>query len=1042
MNTNVRNLWLKCLCIATTLAFCIGILLLTISFAYAEEETPGVTIGEQQITVDTVDPIEVGSDGTVTREAIDASHVVLFTPSYYFMQTPQAGEGEDFTEYAVTADSVHRISEVGTEGGMDIPSPGYVIRIPASKGIAAFEQGTVAVVSGVEIASATVDNLTKGVRVALAYDDGTTLSGTTPGVAYYDTSLTTTIDYNTSNVYVGFEMITKAEGDYTDEQVGQFVAKTFRASGTSASFDVAANGFALAARSEAGGGTAIENASAALLAQDKTFSENDIVTLSGRDYFKLDYSASTDFNYIDPDDTTPGADFPENRGTDMLNIYTKSMEDGGSQLKTNTYGYEAAVDADGYIIKVANNVGDIPEGGYVVSGHGPNRRAWTSVNFQVGYHVTIDEETHTITVTSSLRSVVASMESDLNSYTMSINNYRTRLYDVNHDKLAELLADYTELVGSAVEEGNKIIDGTYTSNEQIVNGKIAIRSALDNSQSISNEIALYSSESLVVEGHTMWHVPNAAGNESTLEGIEGNFALYKELGINSIVVEVTLRGFTFYKGSEYYEYSPEVAESYGEYDSYLDAFMALAEENEMEVHFWVSVYQYGDQSGIAGQEGSLYTKHPEWAAVNPTGETTCSTSGNVWIDPANLVFRDYLLGYVDELLTKYPQAVGVSLDHIRYPNDALFDIGYTVTAMEQFLDRYGYTVAGQESSTTHEQYFRNNFVKLLDTYPQIRLQWDEFRRDCVADMVEAVYDLVQEKFPGIAVSASVATDLNTAINSYLCDWSEWLANGWLDFVMPMSYISGTDAMGTMTIEAMEAANGLADVQMGIGIYNKISSQTMISQISYMKQNGAIGFVLFSSADLINDEKAGTGYIEALKAIYGNSSAVSPNASAQTIANAVFNAILGKADRLYIPAEQMTAEQKASLKAEFDKILAMPMGTAEELNAVYNAVTQLQKNVNTYASRYAAQRVSDGLDEILNNFEMKINRLLINSGEWDPATETRPSFGTVTVPDVEPFEDPAIYTPAGLNAGHYVMIVVAVLALAAAVAVVAIKVKRR
>ncbi|PWM51201.1 MAG: hypothetical protein DBX39_02340, partial [Bacillota bacterium] len=92
MNTNVRNLWLKCLCIATTLAFCIGILLLTISFAYAEEETPGVTIGEQQITVDTVDPIEVGSDGTVTREAIDASHVVLFTPSYYFMQTPQAGE--------------------------------------------------------------------------------------------------------------------------------------------------------------------------------------------------------------------------------------------------------------------------------------------------------------------------------------------------------------------------------------------------------------------------------------------------------------------------------------------------------------------------------------------------------------------------------------------------------------------------------------------------------------------------------------------------------------------------------------------------------------------------------------------------------------------------------------------------------------------------------------------------------------------------------------------------------------------------------------
>lgn len=100
----------------------------------------------------------------------------------------------------------------------------------------------------------------------------------------------------------------------------------------------------------------------------------------------------------------------------------------------------------------------------------------------------------------------------------------------------------------------------------------------------------------------MWHVPNAAGNESTLEGIEGNFALYKELGINSIVVEVTLRGFTFYKGSEYYEYSPEVAESYGEYDSYLDAFMALAEENEMEVHFWVSVYQYGDQSGIAGQE--------------------------------------------------------------------------------------------------------------------------------------------------------------------------------------------------------------------------------------------------------------------------------------------------------------------------------------------------------------------------------------------------------------------------------------------------------
>jgi hypothetical protein len=92
----------------------------------------------------------------------------------------------------------------------------------------------------------------------------------------------------------------------------------------------------------------------------------------------------------------------------------------------------------------------------------------------------------------------------------------------------------------------------------------------------------------------------------------------------------------------------------------------------------------------------------------------------------------------------------------------------------------------------------------------------------------------------------------------------------------------------------------------------------------------------------------------------NKEAFLPHAAIDVILSASFNDILDKSDRIYIPAEKMTAEQREQLAYIFDNISKMPFSTAEEIRAIYIQILTLKATLGSFASGEARDRINEDI----------------------------------------------------------------------------------
>ena len=98
----------------------------------------------------------------------------------------------------------------------------------------------------------------------------------------------------------------------------------------------------------------------------------------GFDYIRFGGTVVGEYDYINPTKEgnpgsmeTPTEEFAAYRGENQTMIYKDGWSyKGAAGTGTNVYGFEAAVDANGVVVELGVNVSKIPEGGYVISGHG------------------------------------------------------------------------------------------------------------------------------------------------------------------------------------------------------------------------------------------------------------------------------------------------------------------------------------------------------------------------------------------------------------------------------------------------------------------------------------------------------------------------------------------------------------------------------------------------------------------------------------------------------------------------------------------------
>lgn len=953
------------------------------------------TVGERTLHAIT-DPVvywEVASGGSladyeIRYSTLDDNATVIYTPWYPNTRTGRVGS---FVEYVCKAnsDGAYVVTEVVTAGVGEtyIPVGGFVISVPASQNNGFASVGDTVTLGGEKITIPTKAVESDEKRMVIDYTN-TNRSG--PMVVYYDYQF----GEKTGTNPFGTEAIIQYDFDKKTFEVIDF--RPFGIGDDSGS-TIPDNGFVLSAY-----GPGYRQ----LLAADEIFAKGDKVKMVGFDYIRFGGTVVGDYDYVNPTkDGNPGSmetpteEFPAYRGENQTMIYKDGWNyKDAAGTGTNVYGFEAAVDANGVVVELGVNVSKIPEGGYVISGHGKGRD-FIRANVVLGATVVLNENNQTYAVSTTLNSYYENLVTDVESVISAAETRIKQLYDVDTEKLNKDIADVrVEL--EALKAVKEDIELALEDPDLTEEGRVSLLMSYNNSQlkieKLRQQILVSSAESKAVSARAVWHRPI----ETTYADIETNIKMYKEIGINLIFVETLYNGYSAFKSDvEEFPYHKNLSDTYvssdGEsYGDYLSAFVALCKEYGIEVHSWVENFYVGIDPNAA-----VVKMHPDWIQYNDDGTYLQRNEGGlyIFIDPANKAVQDTLIDYYNDLFDKNPDVAGLNLDYIRYPVSSRDeDTGFTIESMKGFYEGVmGKSFTANQSSSREKMY--NKFVQLFDANYLLGgeeeadanyQKWVEYRMGLITGYVKRIKTEIKDE-RGIILSTSVFASLQESTNMKKQDWQTWYLNGWIDLATPMAYYTNSaDVLKRVNDMILMGGNNCLYYTGIASSYSGLPAWQNKEHIEASYQAGANGYVIFCSTQIIGHEDVQN----ALKSGVNSKWGVLPHAPIADILAATREDLASKADRIYIPAGGMTAEQKAALTAAIAEIEAMNAETAVDIYKIMKKVESLAKtDVKDMAKGYSRQRIIEQLGELADILDARISMELIADGEWDPEeNRTRPT----------------------------------------------------
>ncbi len=966
-----------------------------------------VTIGGTTLTGIYSDPAsyyEEASSGylnsyDIQYNAVPAGDTVIYTAWYPLTNTGRSG----VTEYVCEPEGAdYQITEVNTGGNSYIPVGGFVL----SGAAGSFKVGDKVTLGGTELSIPTkAVESESGKRIAV---DNTNVTRSGPMVVYYDYQFGAKTG---TNIY-GTEMTC-----VYDFEENSFMVTSFRGFGTgdASGSEIPDNSFVLSAYGEG---------YRSLLVKGELFQVGDKVKMVGFDFIRFGGSVKGEYQFVNPTpeenpkgmetETTP---FDAYRGENQTIIYKDGWSyNGAAGTGTNVYGYEAAVDANGIVVELGVNVSTIPEGGYVISGHGVGRDFIRS-NMVLGATVELDEAAKTYTISTTLNSYYENLVSSVNSIITVAENRMRQLYDVDNDTLVQDIEKARQALEELKQVKEQIEAGMESegwTEEQNLSSMMTYNSYQLEVDRLQRKISTTAAESKPVSARAVWHRPV----EMTYAQIEETVALYAQIGINTVFVETLYGGYSSFRSdSPEFPYNPKLAASYTKdsqtvYNDYLSAFVACCQQYDIEVHAWVENFYVGTQNTV-----DVVKNHPDWILYNDDGTIYQRNEGGTYIflDPANEEVQDALIAYYLDLFQKVPGVAGLNLDYIRYPvSDAAEDTGYTIAAMEGFAAEMGMTFS--DAQKTDREKMARKFSQLFN--PQYleggqeeadenHAKWTTYRTNIITEYVRRIKTEVKDT-QDILLSTAVFASVSESMNAKKQDWKTWFANGWIDISTPMAYYTDSaDVLKNVTNMILSAGSNCYYYSGLASSYSGLPAWQNKEQIEASYLAGANGYVIFCSTQILGHQDVQ----DVLMAGVNRTSAVRPHDTLDKVLGGYFDTILDRAQRIYIPAGGMTQEQLSQLEAAFAAIQAMPYETPEEIYEIQKAVKALYTTTGTdYAKGYSGQRVAETLKELVALLSTRINVSLIETGLWDPETDPqRPLVGDEEIPETP--ADPEPTTPA-------------------------------
>ena len=538
------------------------------------------------------------------------------------------------------------------------------------------------------------------------------------------------------------------------------------------------------------------------------------------------------YNFINPTiETNPlWAATPAFRGENQLNIYTREYihKTKNNGTGTNPWGYEAAVDKNGIVIKVLDRV-TIPKDGFVISGNQIGS-SFIKKNIFLGSKITIDQPRQEIIIeTNTIKSICLSLKEKRKEFLKRYKKAKENAYIINERQIKNT-KNKVENIIKYIKKASKNHDANEKKIKQLEQKAVLL----------FDKLYLLTSPSFAISSRNAWVRPF----EQSLDEIINTLEICKKCNINGLYVE------SFYNGdipgsSCITNTSAEVANGYyGEQykNDYLKALISEAHKRDIEIHAWVECFFVGEKSN---QWKKWYKE--SWHMVNYDGSFVQGNNDHhlekdfIWLDPANPECLNYVLSIYKELLTNY-EFDGINVDYVRYPygNAELWSSnGYSAYAIDEFLK---------------ENHLSGDIKELLKN-KDIHELWVKYRCGKITNLMKEVRKLVKNIRPNCYISTAVCSDLNYAIYNKMQNWKVWARKGWLDLTLPMAYYYGCSEIANATKELVDFNKEKAFSYTGIlGIQPGEPIDLVIHQINTLFENNADGYAIFQLRDILNSKQ--------------------------------------------------------------------------------------------------------------------------------------------------------------------------------------------
>ena len=302
-----------------------------------------------------------------------------------------------------------------------------------------------------------------------------------------------------------------------------------------------------------------------------------------------------------------------------------------------------------------------------------------------------------------------------------------------------------------------------------------------------------------------------------------------------VFIQVRGRGYAFYDSN----IVPKHPNIDPDFDP-LEYAITLGNALGIEVHVWLNSYILWSSKYEPENPEHLYHTHKEWTEADRNlkmdsqiklSEPKSPQWEGIYLSPLHPEVNTYLLSVYSEIINEY-KIEGIHLDYIRFQDEIY---GWNRYGMKEFEKIYDFSPRDIARG-----------IIPPDIADSIRIAWKQFRLDAVSELVHDTYRIIQKSGKEIALSAAVKPNLMEARNRWNQDWSRWVQEGYIDFVVPMNYFKEIRHFNN-SVQIMKSnlhADDMNRIIMGVSTYNQ-DAQSAADKILLSRLNGFRGISVFS-----------------------------------------------------------------------------------------------------------------------------------------------------------------------------------------------------